>query len=171
MTNERMHSVGATALEEARKLVRIFVYLWAVLILMSFHKALVLRDENMIYHQGFAFITALALAKVVLLGQNLPIMESLRDRPLIYPILFKSAVFAAILFFFHVLEETIIGMLHGRTLLHSIPNIGGDTLQGILMIEIIIFVMLIPFFAFMELERVIGARNLSRILFGRIGKD
>jgi hypothetical protein len=171
MTNERMHRMGATALEESRKLVRIFVYIWAVLILMSFHRALVLHDENMIFHQGFAFVTAFALAKVVLLGQNLPIMESLRDRPLIYPILFKSAIFAVILFCFHLIEEIIIGMLHGKSFLHSIPDVGGDTLQGIVMIEIITFVMLIPFFAFMEFERVIGPRNLSRILFGRIGGD
>jgi hypothetical protein len=111
------------------------------------------------------------VAKVVLLGQNLPVMECLRDRPLIHPILFKSAIFAVILFCFHVIEETAIGMLHGKSFSHSVPNIGGDTLQGILMIEIITFVMLIPFFAFMELERTIGPEELSRLLFGRRGRN
>jgi hypothetical protein len=171
MLNERMGSLKTSATNEARQLLRIFAYIWAVLILLSFHRALILHDDHLISHQGLAFINALALAKVVLLGQNLPLIDCLRERPLIYPILFKSALFAAILFCFHVIEETIIGMVHGKTLSRSIPDIGGGTLQGILMIEIITFVMLIPFFAFMELERIIGPEELSRLLFGRRGRD
>jgi RND family efflux transporter MFP subunit len=56
--------------------------------------------------------------------------------------------------------------LHGETLSQSIPSIGGGTLQGILMVGIIMFVVLMPFFAFRELDRVIGTEELRCLLFG-----
>jgi hypothetical protein len=171
MMNEHIYRLKDSALAEARKLVRIFVYIWAVLILFSFHRALIIHDDHLTYHQGFALINALALAKVVLLAENLPIMNRFRDKPLIYPIIFKSAALAVILLLFHVAEEAFIGLVHGKTLSDSVPNSGGYTLQGIAMVEVITFVMLIPFFAFMELERAIGPTTLSRILFGRSRGD
>jgi hypothetical protein len=134
--------------------------------LFSLHKALVLNDESLIYHQGFAIINALALAKVVLIAEMFPIGDNLKNRPLIYPIMFKSAVFAVILMCFHIIEETLIGTWHGKTLSQSIPEIGGGTLQGILMVGIIMFVVLMPFFAFRELEGALGKEQLRLLLFG-----
>jgi hypothetical protein len=40
--------------------------------------------------------------------------DNLRNRPLIYPIIFKSTVFAIILICFHI-EEALVGVLHGKT--------------------------------------------------------
>ncbi len=166
MANELLLRLKTGAIDETRELFGIFIYLWVLLSLFSLHKALVLNDESLIYHQGFALINALALAKVVLVGEYFHVGENLKDRPLIYPIMFKSAVFAVIVICFHIIEETLIGVLHGKTLAQSIPNIGGGTLQGILMVEIIMFVVLTPFFAFRELDRAIGTEQLRSLLFG-----
>jgi hypothetical protein len=80
--------------------------------------------------------------------------------------MFKSAAFAVILLCFHIIEETLIGLLHDKTLSQSIPNIGGGKLRGILMAGIIMFVVLLPGFAFRELERAIGSEQLRFLLFG-----
>jgi biotin carboxyl carrier protein len=166
MEDDRLHRLKTGAIEETRKLFGIFIYFWVLLSLFSFHKALVLNEEYLIYHQGFAFINALALAKVVLVGEYFHLGDRLKDRPLIYPILFKSAIFAVLLICFHLIEETLIGVLQGKTLSQSIPSIGGGTLQGILMVGIIMFVVLMPFFAFRELDRAIGSEELHSLLFG-----
>jgi uncharacterized protein (DUF1810 family) len=108
----------------------------------------------------------LALAKVVLVAEFFHVGDKLENRPLVYPIMFKSAVFAVILICFHIVEETLLGIWHGKTLSQSIPNTGGGTLQGILIIGIIMFVVLIPFFAFRELGRAIGTKQLRSLLFG-----
>jgi multidrug resistance efflux pump len=79
---------------------------------------------------------------------------------------FKSAVFAALLICFHIIEETFIGIFHGKTFFQSIPSIGGGKLQGILMVGVIMFVVLMPFFAFRELDRAIGTEELRSLLFG-----
>jgi hypothetical protein len=166
MVNERLLRLKTGAIDESKKLFGIFIYLWVLLSMFSIHKALVLNDESLIYHQGFALINALALAKVVLVAEFFHVGDTLKNRPLIYPIMFKSAVFAVILICFHIIEETLIGVLHGKSLSQSIPDIGGGKLQGILMVGIIMFVVLMPAFAFGELDRAIGKEQLRSLLFG-----
>ncbi len=166
MANERMLRLKTEAIAETRELFGIFIYFWVLLSLFSLHKALVLNDESLIYHQGFALINALALAKVVLIAEFFHVGDKLKDRPLIYPITFKSAIIAVILMCFHMIEETLIGVLHDKTLSQIIPKIGGGTLQGILMVGIIMFVVLTPFFAFRELDRAIGKEQIRSLLFG-----
>jgi hypothetical protein len=160
MVNERLLRLKRGPIKESRKLfgvnMPIFIYLWVLLSLFSFHKALVLNDESLIYHQGFAFINALALAKLVLVREFIQVGDNLKNRPLIYLIMLKSAVFAVILICFYITEETLIGISYGKTLSQSIPNVGGGALQEILMVGIIMSVVSLPFFAFMELDRVIG---------------
>ena len=70
-----------------------------------------MNEENLIYHQGFALLNALALAKVVLVGEFFHVGDNLKNKPLIYPIMAKSAMFAVILICFHIIEETFIGTL------------------------------------------------------------
>src|ERR1700732_3006539 len=143
MANERLLRLKTGAIDETRELCGIFIYFWVLLSLFSLHKALVLNEESLIYHQGFALINALALAKVVLVAEYFHVGDNLKNRPLIYPIMFKSAVFAVILLCFHIIEETLLGVLHGKKLSQSIPgDIGGGKLQGILMVGIIMFVVL-----------------------------
>ena len=158
MVNERLLRLKTGAIDESKTLFGIFIYLWVLLSLFSLHKALVLNEESLIYHQGFALINALALAKVVLVGEYFHVGDKLKNRPLIYPIVFKSAVFAVILLCFHMIEEPLVEVLHGKTLSQSISgDIGGGKLQGILMVGIIMFVVLTPFFAFRELGLLFGA--------------
>jgi hypothetical protein len=166
MVSARLLRLKTGAIDETRELFGIFIYLWVLLSLFSLHKALVLNEESLIYHQGFALINALALAKVVLVAEFFHVGDNFKNRPLIYPTIFKSAVFAVILLCFHMIEETLLGVLHGKTLSQSIPNTGGGTLQGILMVGIIMFVVLTPFFAFRELGRAIGTEQLRSLLFG-----
>jgi biotin carboxyl carrier protein len=166
MVNDRLRRLKTGAIDETKKLFGIFIYLWVLLSLFSFHKALVLNEEYLLYDQGFALINALVLAKVVLIGEFFRVGDKLTNRPLIYPIIFKSAVFAVLLICFHIIEKTLTGVLHGKTFFQSIPSIGGGTLQVILMVGIIMFVALMPFFAFRELDRAIGTQELHNLLFG-----
>ena len=167
MVSERLGRLKAGAIDEAKKLFGVFVYLWILLTLFSLHKALIFNEDILTYQQGFALINALALAKIVVVGQSLHVGDRLRNKPLVYPIVFKAAIFAALLLVFHVVEETLIGVWRGKTLAESIPTIGDGTLQAIIMTATILFVALVPFFAFLELERAIGPEELHSLLFGR----
>jgi hypothetical protein len=142
------------------------LYLWIVFALFLLYKSVLLDEQHIsALAHGLALINALALAKVMLIAQDLHFADQMKERPLIYPTLFKSAAFAIILGCFKVLEETLIGLYHGRSFSESISGIGGGTLNGILVLTVILAVLLIPFFAFNELRAVLGKGRLRKLFF------
>lgn len=155
------------AVREARKFAVRFLYLWILFALFALHKSILLPDTGIIHGQGFAALNAFVLAKVMLVGDNLHVGENFDARPLVYPVLFKSALFAIILVCFDLIEEIVVGSWHGKSIAESIWSIGGGTLEGILSIGIIMFVVLIPYFAFREMAKVVGEREMRELLFVR----
>jgi hypothetical protein len=156
------------AVHEIRTLVVMFVYLWVLLGVFVLHESIVLAQHHISFTMlGVAGINAIILAKIMLIADDLHLARGLKDKPLIYPILYQSAAFAAVFICFHVLEKIVGGLLGGETLSQSIPIIGGGSIKGILSVSVIVMVALIPFFAFKELARVIGARELHALLFTR----
>ena len=89
----------------------------------------------------------------------------LRRRPLIYPII-ASSLFLTVLFIcFHLIEKVVIGLIHGESVAESVPAVGGGYV-GVLCVALILFVSLIPFFAFRFVGRELGADRLNAMLFG-----
>ena len=145
-----------------------FLYLWVLFGLFVIHQSIILAQEHINYKaQGFAIINALILAKVMLIGEDLHLGKRFEDKPLIYSIFYKSLVFAVFFIGFHIIEEVVVGVIRGRTIAQSFPAIGGGSLQGILSVGAIVFVALIPFFAFREIGRVIGKSELWFLLISR----
>lgn len=146
----------------------IALYLWVVLALFAVHKSVILAETRLDFaSQTFALINALALAKVMLVAKELHLGDRAKDEPLIYPTLLKSALFSVLLACFKILEEAAVGLYRGKSFSQSIAEIGGGTLKGIISLTAIMFVMLIPFFAFTELQRVLGEGKLSQLFFRR----
>ena len=162
----------ATLKQKARREMKEFfvisLYLWFVLGVMLLYKAIVLNAEHLTSHitlwdKGFALINALALGKVVLIARAFHLGEGYDDAPLIYPTLLKSALFSIVLACFKILEETAVGYFHNKTFQQSIADLGGGTLQGILGLTLVLFVVLIPFFGYTELQRVLGEGKLQTL--------
>jgi len=167
VSNEHLNRVMRKAVTEGRRLIWIFLYLWVFLGLFAVHKSIVLNEPNLFFHQGFAVINAFLLAKVMFVAERFHVADNLKDKPLIYPIVFKSTVFSVLLIGFYIIEEVIIGKWHGKTFSDSIPVIDGGSLEGILVVGVIMFVCLMPFFALREVGRVIGDDKLHELLFVR----
>jgi hypothetical protein len=141
-------------------------YLWVVFALFVLYESVILSTRGIPFvAHGLALLNALALAKVMLVAQDLHFAEWIKDSPLIYPTLLKSAAFAVVLGCFKILEETGIGLYHGESFSQSIASMGGGSLKGILSLMAILAVLLIPFFAFSELERIYGEDKLKRLFF------
>ncbi len=145
-----------------------FVYLWAILGLLMLHEWVVLARYNIPFTRwGFGAVTALVMAKVMLVLEDFNIVHGFKNKPLIYSIVYKSVVFAAVFIAFYIAEETVGGMLEGKTVLASIPRIGGGTPQGILVVGLIVTLALFPYFAFREIGRALGEEKLRALLFTR----
>src|ERR1700733_1747702 len=86
MLNEQLNRIKDKGIEEASKLLLIFLYPWVLLALFAIHKSIVLNEQNIFYHEGFTVINAFLLAKVVLTADMFHVADDLSDGPLIYPI-------------------------------------------------------------------------------------
>jgi hypothetical protein len=66
---------------------------------------------------------------------------------------------------FKILEEAGLGLYRGKSFQQSIADLGGGTLKGILCLSLLMFVMLIPFFAVTELQGVLDKGKLRQLFF------
>ncbi len=169
--NERGTQLKQKAINEAKKFAVIVGYLWVLFVLFEVHKITILREQNpetsLGYRVGFALINALILGKIILIAEAFHFGERFKDKPLVYAILFKSAIFSALLVCFDILEEVLVGVFHHKTVIQSIPSLGGGGVEGILLVGLMVFIVLIPFFSFTEVARVIGEDELLSIIFKR----
>ena len=91
----RMRRIRRWILEEAKRILGIFAYLWVVFGLFILHEHIVLSRHGMGYgFYGLAFINAWILAKIMLVAESLDVLPYFRGRPLVYPILARSCAFA-----------------------------------------------------------------------------
>jgi hypothetical protein len=157
----------ARAANEVRRFVVMFLYLWALFALFVLDGSVILREQsfNFVPH-GFAIFNALVLAKVMLLAENLDLGRWLKRRPLIYPILHETILLTILFIAFHVVEKIVIGVIHGETAAASVPGFGGGGWFGLLCVALILFLSLLPFFAFRNIAREIGAERMRAMLFG-----
>jgi hypothetical protein len=166
--SQRGQNLKEKAFLEFKRFLGIFLYLWVVFALLSIHESIIRAKHNLDFTaHGFAVINAFVLGKVLLIGEHLHLGAGFKEKPLVYPVLYKSLLFSIFLTGFHVGERMIVGMIGGKTIAESFTAIGGGRLWAILSMSALSFVMLIPFFAFRELGRVIGDEELRALFYGR----
>jgi hypothetical protein len=159
-------SLKDKAVDEFRRFVILFFYLWILFGVFVINQGVVMREHGINFTlQGFAFINALVFAKVMMLFEVFDPGRWLRKRPLIYPILYETLLLTILFLVAHVLEKTIEGLIRGKTIGDSLPEIGGGGLTGLLSITVILFIALIPFFGLRNLSLAMGEGRLWAVIF------
>lgn len=165
--NSQGHRLVQRITYELRRFVLMFLYVWVLSLLFVLHDDIAFRQRGISFTaHGFALFNALILAKVMLMAEDLDLGRWFQRRPLIYPILYESILLSALFICFHVFEHVVIGLVKGESLAASIPQIGGGGLAGLACIAVILFVALIPFFAFKHVSREFGEGRMNAMLFG-----
>jgi len=153
------------ALVEFKRFLLVFLYLWVVFGLLSIHKSLVLSERHLdAQEHAFAFINAWVFAKVLLIGEHFNLGARFSHKPLTYPILYKCFVFTVVLIFFHIVESVLVGVWHGHTVADSMPPLIGWSPKGLLAVGAMCFILLLPFFGFREIARVLGRSEMRALL-------
>jgi hypothetical protein len=153
--------------DEFVRFIILFFYLWVLFGCFVIIQDIILRQEGRpVALQGVALINALVLAKVMLVFEDLDLGRWLELRPLIYPILFETSVLTILFLCFRVAEKIVEGLFRGQTIASSVPEIGGGGLVGLTGVAFILFVALIPFFAFRNITRVLGRDHMYKLVFG-----
>jgi Na+-translocating ferredoxin:NAD+ oxidoreductase RnfE subunit len=168
-----MNSVAApkaTARErithELREFAVISAYLLVCFTALAYLKSAILQAHGIAFAPfGFAAAKALICAKFILVGRALHFGERFKTLPLIWPTLHKSFVFVLLLIILNVIEEILVGLIHGRPILDSVTGMGGGTIDQMIATTFVVLLILIPFFAFQALGEIVGNRNLARLFF------
>ena len=144
-----------------------FSYLWLVFSVFLVHEWSVLASHQIRFRfYGLAVVNALVLSKIMLIAEGLHFARRFDDKPLIYPIAFKSIAFTVLLMVAYIVEEIAVGMFHGKSAAESFPEIGGGGIIGVLTVGAIMCVALVPFFSFREIARVIGEAEFRALMLG-----
>ena len=168
----RAAALKELAIREIRSFLFLFLYLWVLLGLFVLNQAVVERAHGgTMTFQGFAFLNALVLAKVMLVIEDLEVARWLKGRPLILVILYEAVICTLFFLVFHVIERSVVAKFTGHAITASEIEVGGGGLMGALLVSVILFVSLLPFFAFKNVTRAIGADRMRQILFHRRTED
>jgi hypothetical protein len=131
------------------------------------HERAVLASNHIGFRfYGLAAVNALVLSKIMLIAEELHFADRLKDKPLIYPIAFKSIAFSVLLMVSYIVEEMVVGLFHSKTVAESFPEIGGGGLAGVFTIGAILCIALLPFFSFREIARAIGEAEFRTLMLG-----
>ena len=154
------------AIEEFKAFWIIAVYLWFFLGAFTVYRRLIMAETGFAYlHYGIAIIEALVIAKVILIGEMFGFSRRFEERPLIYPVLYKSVLFGVLVVLFGVLERLVEGLIHKEGLaggIRRMAELGADEFAARMLILVVAF---IPFFAFGEVGRVLGMKKLAQMFF------
>jgi hypothetical protein len=154
------------AMHEFTELAILTAYLYITIGAVILIKVSVLHDHNISYAPwGIAIIKAVVLAKFVLVGRAMKIGERYSTRPLIWPTLHKAFAFLVLLVVLTIIEEVVVGLFHHQTVAASLDELAGAKLDETLAGIVILFMVLIPYFAIRVLSEVLGEGRLARMFF------
>ena len=157
-------TISERMVDELKEFIVIAAYLFVCFSALAYLKYAILQAQDIAFAPfGFAAAKALICAKFMSVGHAMHLGERYKTRALIWPTLYRSLVFLALLLVLNVLEEVAVGLFHHRTVADSLSSVGGGTLQQLIATSFVIFLVLVPFFAFRSLGEVVGRQNLVRV--------
>jgi hypothetical protein len=136
----------------------IAAYLYIVFGTLIAFKFTILRGEGVSWAPwGLAIVKALILGKFILALQAIRVGES--GETMLWRIVQKSLIFVLALLFLNVLEEYLVGHLHGKTHQEILEDMS-SLLSGPIVIAVLMFMILVPYFTYRELSEGLGRERL-----------
>jgi hypothetical protein len=151
--------------EEAKAFFPVFLYVWFLLAVLGVHKSIVLSQAHIAQHQGFAVAKALAFAKVLFVANKFGVWRVFDKMPLIAPILVKSLLFGILLIDMDLIEQALLEHFWPSHADHDGVNL--SNLRVLLSVGLVTFAALIPFFGYREFAKLVGEKELQKVVFVR----
>ena len=146
-----------------------FVYMAIFFSAIVVYRRLVLAEYGIELNDYFVgVIKALVIAKVVMIGAFLKISHKFENKPLIIPIMFKAILFTLWVALFDIIETLIRAIINNGTKSDIYTDVMNHLSPAWLGSLLLIFLSFIPFFAFKELSRVLGAKKTQELfIYGK----
>jgi|SRR5215472_7323956 len=161
--NSQKKSLKQRAVHEFEEVVILTAYLAFFFCALATHSAFLLGQFHISYFAyGTALINALVITKVILIGEALHAGTRYEGKAaLLHSAIWKAFVFGIFVFAFHLLEEMIKNLIHGKAVMAALHEI---RLEVLVTHAVVIFFTFIPLFLFRELRRVIGEEKFMTLV-------
>jgi len=159
------------AVDELKSLSITVAYIWVLLSAFTLYRVMILSEYHIDFtvKLGFALINAVVFAKFMWLAELLHAGRIASGKPLLHSAILNAGVFAVILVACHELEEYGIRWWHARS--SGIMEANTETINQVVSLLILMFVVLIPFFLAKGLVEVLGVAEIRKLLLGARGKE
>ena len=141
------------AREELRNYAFVAAYLYVCLGAILFYKTALLREEGVAFlPHGLAAIKALILGKFILIGEAAGVGSRVQPRSIVSAIATRTALFFLLLIVLSIIEELVVGKVHGRSLAETIAELRAHAGLEMLATSVLVLLILVPLIAFKELR-------------------
>jgi hypothetical protein len=163
-----MTKLSTTLKKEFFELLPPTIYFFVALHLVMFIRVLMLEGTGLSpFSSASIAVTALVLGKAVLIADMLPFINRFPNKPLIYNIAWKTAIYLLISAVLHYLERLIDFWRETGSFVASNQKLLAEIIwPHFFAIQIILFVLIAAYCMVHELVRVIGKEKALRIFFG-----
>jgi len=157
------------ARDELIQYLAISTYLAVCFGALLYFKAAVLGSEGIEWQRfGLALAKSLILGKFVLILERLKIDHRVKSTGVLFgDVLVKALLFTGLLLVLTIAEEVIVGHFNGETAHHVLRGFAGGTISEATATVVLMFLVLVPYFAYRELAARLGEATLSKLLFKR----
>ena len=147
-------SLAQKARDELRHYALVAGYLYVCFAALLLYRAALLQQDGLAaLPHGFAVIKALVIGKFLLIGDAVGLGQRVTTATLASRIAIRSLLYFALLLVLTMIEELVVGLVHGRTVAQIAAELNGQSPQEILAKCLIMLLVLIPLIAFQQLRR------------------
>jgi len=162
-----MSKLSAKLKEEFIALIPPMIYFFVALNVVSIIRMLMLKGTGIPLSTPLqALVAALILAKAVLIADLLPVINRYPDKPLVYNVVWKTALYLLIASVIHYLERLVDFWKQAGSFVGANQKLLAVIVwQHFWAVEILLAVLILNYCVITELGRVLGKNKLRQIFF------
>jgi len=163
-----MHNAAAKIKEEIKELIPPTIFFFIALHLVAVVRSLMLRGTGIPVGSFLSVtIAALILGKAVLIADHLPFINLYPHKPLIYNVLWKTAIYTFIAALIHYLENLFDFWKKAGSIAAANRQLLAEIVWAhFLAIQILLVILVLSYCTIHELTRVIGRDKVLAIFLG-----
>lgn len=156
--------------EELHRYLIVSAYLFVCFAAILLYKSAILREAGQHFLPfGLAAGKALILGKFILIGEAAGVGTRAGARNLLQRIGRRSILFLLLLAVLTLVEEIIVGLVHGRSIGQVLAEFAGASLPEHAASVLVVLLVLVPLATVTELSRALGPGVLRRLMRGSPG--
>lgn len=153
------------AREELVSYAVVSAYLFVCFAAVLFYKSALLSEEGVAFLPlGIAAVKALVIGKFILIGEAVAAGTLVARGNLLRAIVIKIVLLFLLLVVLLVLEELIVGRVHGRSMAATFAELAARPRQELLASCLLLLLILVPLVAVREFSLALGPGGLPRLL-------